>query len=316
MKKISILLLLLLSFILVSCQEVEEVEVYRLPDLEGMVKEDIIDYFSAYDFEIEFVELDVELNQSYEFIRYGASLRVGSRVPQNHPVYIVISRLRIEDREFFSLKDIDYDGPLLDESFFLIDNFFEDTGERIIGTGKAFEVGYDLSRGIGRCIDGDTTVFGLPFDLRVQVGSVSLRYLNVDTPETNPFDRREPFGKVATEYVCDLLDQAERVVVQTDPGDRLTDHYGRLLGWVWIQLPEEDEFWLLNYMIVRQGLGEVAYLFGAGSAPTMVHEGMSYTQWMLRAELQAKDERLGIFGDDLDWYWDYFMNRPHPTRWP
>ena len=318
MKKLSVLLLGLMAFVVVGCSTpaVGEGEV-ALPDLDGYTQEEIIVLFDDLNLRYEFTRrYDVELSQSNEFIEYGRLLRAGDVVQENEIIPIIVSATLFDERIYFQVADIPYDGPYLDETFFDLPWYeWHDEDERYKGGGGAFEVEYNPSVGDGRCIDGDTTVFIYPqviFD-RITSRTPSTRYLNLDTPETWS-GGEEAYGKQATEYVCDLLDQAERIVLQTDPGDNLTGNYGRLLAWVWIQLPDEDEFFLLNYMIVRQGLGEVAYLFGAGNEP-MIYDGMSYTYWMWQAENLARSEGRGLFGDDLDWYWDYDDDRPYPGRW-
>jgi endonuclease YncB( thermonuclease family) len=105
------------------------------------------------------------------------------------------------------------------------------------------------------------------------------------------------------------------IYLQTDPGDNLIDTHGRLLGWVWIKLPSEDEFFLLNYMIVRQGLGNVNYLYGAGETNVTVYDGKTYTEWMFLAEERAEDDMLGMYSGLLDYYWDYDADAPYPGRW-
>ena len=220
----------------------------------------------------------------------------------------------IHDTYYFPIT-VDYDGPRLDEAFFDIIPYEYGNGNPYRGTGGAFYVDYDPENYRGRCIDGDTTVFYYPSSIfeKITANAKSTRYFNIDTPETWS-SGEEPFGFLATRYVCDLLLMAEEIVLQTDPGDNFLDRYGRLLAWVWILLPGEDDYQLLNYMIVRQGLGEVKYLFGAGQSAFMSYGGKTYTQWMFQAEDLAIEEELGIFGSRLDYYWDYDLNRPYQSR--
>ncbi len=320
MKKIVILLTLFSSIFLVGCLAADEV---RLPDLEGKVEREIIEELSQRDLEVSFTYMLIEKDQSREFISYGNYLEAGDIVKRGSRIVVLVSATIFSERAFFTVADIEYDGPYLDEAFFEIEDYYEFLGydeETLapiyIGTGKAFYVEYDLSQNIGRCIDGDTTRFRYPEGLMSVISQTSnTRYFNIDTPETWPPDNREEWGKQATEYVCDLLEEAEEIVLQTDPGDGITDRYGRLLAWIWIKLPGEDEFFLLNYMVTRQGLAEVRYLFGAGETEITMYEGKTYTEWMFLAETRAIDEHLGMHGEDLDWYWDYDYDRPHPIRW-
>ncbi len=320
MKRILSIFLLIMVVLLNGCLAEDEV---RLPDLDGKVEREISDILEAKELEVSFTYMLIEKEQSRQFISYGNFLESGDIVKRGTRIVVLVSATIFSEREYFRVADIDYDGPHLDEAFFDIEDYYqqigvhEDTLEPIyIGTGKAFHVEYDLSQNIGRCIDGDTTRFRYPQGLMgVITQSSNVRYFNIDTPETWPPERREEWGKQATEYVCDLLDEAVEIVLQTDPGDGITDRYGRLLAWVWIKLPDQEEYFLLNYMVTRQGLAEVRYLFGAGETNQTMYDGLTYTQWMFLAEQRAKDESLGLHGEDLDWYWDYDNNRPHPDRW-
>ncbi|MCK5761459.1 MAG: thermonuclease family protein, partial [Candidatus Izimaplasma sp.] len=79
---------------------------------------------------------------------------------------------------------------------------------------------------LSRCIDGDTAIFN--------EGSThfTVRFLGIDTPEsTYKFD---PWGKAASQFTCDKLENATTIVLEWDSGaETRTDGNGRYLGWVW-----------------------------------------------------------------------------------
>jgi endonuclease YncB( thermonuclease family) len=110
-----------------------------------------------------------------------------------------------------------------------------------------------------------------------------------------------------------LLEAAESIVLQTDPGDGLLDTHGRLLAWVWIQLPDTTEYQLLNYMVVRQGLAQVKYEFGAGE--DLSYGDFTYNEWMHMAEDLAIEEALGQWSNLRDYYWNYDDDQPYYDRW-
>ncbi len=215
-----------------------------------------------------------------------------------------------DDTVYFSPLDLEYDGPLFDESFLSMDLFKTD-GDRYRGGGGAFYADGDFT-----CIDGDTAIFSYPSSISSKItnNTPSTRFLNFDTPETFSGGEEE-WGKPASIYTCDLLNDAESIILQTDPGDYLTGNYGRLLAWIWIKLPNEDDYFLLNYMVVRQGLGEVKYLFGAGETSVTMYDGLTYTEWMYQAETLAINESLGMHSDLLDYYWDYESDEPDYSKW-
>ena len=126
---------------------------------------------------------------------------------------------------------------------------------------------------LSRCIDGDTAIF-------TQNGnSYSVRFLGVNTPESTA--RFEPWGKAASEFTCDKLENAETIVLQSDPAEGRLDSYGtRYLGWVWY------DGRLLNLELVEQALGQAQ-----GSVSNL------YGETMFRASLDVQDSDRRIWGE-------------------
>jgi endonuclease YncB( thermonuclease family) len=201
-------------------------------------------------------------------------------------------------------------GPRLNLDFLNVSPY-QPGGNPYKGTGGAFYVGTWF-----RCIDGDTTVFDYPKSIlqKITNRTPSTRYFNIDTPETFTGGEEE-WGKTASVFVCDILNEATSIILQTDPGDNLVDRFGRFLAWIWVLLPGDDDYQLLNYMVVRQGLGEVRYLFGAGETETTVYQGKTYTKWMFDAQDKAIEEELGMYSNLKDYYWDYINDQPDRSRW-
>lgn len=80
---------------------------------------------------------------------------------------------------------------------------------------------------LDRCIDGDTTRFRVPGG-----SSFSVRYLGIDTPEST--GTIEPWGRASSEFVCEVLTNADTIVLQRDPAAGNTDATGtRELAYVW-----------------------------------------------------------------------------------
>lgn len=303
-KAIIILILLALS----GCQSSE----FRLPDLEGKTRSEIELFFSEIELDIDFIERTFVIeNQSNLFIEYGMFLNSGDILEPGSYVPIIVSASLIDNSIYFVPQSIPYDGPRLDDSFFEFDLATRNETS-VRGVGGAFYVELQ-SNG---CVDGDTARFIVPEAMVTFTNNpyVRSRFLNFDTPETFSGGEQE-FGQPASQYACELLMNASQIVLQTDPGDNLFDRYGRLLAWIWIQNGEEP-FELLNYMMVRQGLGEVRYLFGAGETSVTVYDGLTYTEWMFLAEERAIKDLLGRHGDFLDYYWDYEKDAPNPYTWP
>ena len=203
----------------------------------------------------------------------------------------------------------EYDGPRLDESYFEM-TLYTESGSDVYGGGGAFQSSLDY------CTDGDTAVFNYPDenDSRIESTANSTRFLNLNTPETYD-DNEEEWGKTASVYTCKMLTNAEEIVLQTDPGDNLTGYYDRLLAWVWVKMDASSEFELLNYNIVRHGLGIVDYELGAGETDVTVYDGLTYNEWMHAGEDLAREEDRGMHSTLDDYYWDYETDSPDWDRW-
>lgn len=103
----------------------------------------------------------------------------------------------------------------------------------------AFEVKLD------KCVDGDTARFF------IDNKSQSVRFLAIDTPEMNT-----NAGKIAADYTCNKLKNAEKIELEYDPNSDKKDKYNRHLGWIFI----DDE--LLQVDLVKNNYAKVAYLYG------------------------------------------------------
>lgn len=111
-------------------------------------------------------------------------------------------------------------------------------------------------------------------------GSISVRYLLIDTPETvDPrLDGPQPFGEEASQRTKELLKEGN-ITLEFDIGEK-TDRYGRLLAYVYVDGVSVQE------ILVREGLARVAYVY-----PPNTRHLDTYKQ----AEEQAKKEGLGIW---------------------
>lgn len=297
MKKYIVVVLIFMLLTLSSCTEkCTEDTCTTLPSLTGYNRDEIEDELINLGINFSFRYIEEDLTKDHEFSSY-VGYNSGDKIFNDEKLIVEIYPDIID---YFEIIDFDYDGPYLDESFSAI-NYLNPRG-------GYFEVTLKY------CTDGDTGVFYYPDDVynAIESSAKSVRFLNMDTEETYSGGEEE-WGKPASVYTCDLLNEAESIIIQTDPGDSLLGTYGRLLGWVWIKLPNEEEYFLLNYMVVKQGLAQVKYEFGAGE--TISYGSHTYNEWMHIAEDYAFENDLGQWGDSLDYYWDYENDKPYRSRW-
>lgn len=95
---------------------------------------------------------------------------------------------------------------------------------------------------VARVVDGDT------IDVDTPAGTVRVRLIGIDTPET--VDPREPvqcFGREASARAHELLD-GEAVWLEYDPTQGQVDAYGRALAYVWLA-----DGTLVNEAMIRDG---------------------------------------------------------------
>lgn len=125
-----------------------------------------------------------------------------------------------------------------------------------------------------KCVDGDTARFLIDGEER------STRFLAIDTPESvHPKKKPEPYGKEASQYTCDQLTNAKKIVIEYDEGSTKTDQYDRVLAWVFV----DDK--LLQKDLVSKGYAKVAYLYG----------NYKYTDILKEEEKKAKLRKLKIW---------------------
>lgn len=130
-----------------------------------------------------------------------------------------------------------------------------------------------------KCVDGDTASFILDNE------EIRARFLAIDTPETvHPTKKEELFGKEASNYTCDKLSNAKRIVIEYDDGSSKLDKYKRHLVWVYY----DDNF--LQKELLEKGYAKVAYLYGS----------YAYTDELKKVEAKAKEEKVGVWSDYVE----------------
>jgi len=153
-----------------------------------------------------------------------------------------------------------------DENFNIINNTTNSSNERI-------EVTYSES------VDGDTAKFKLKEE------TIIVRFLGIDTPETvHPSLGEQPYGKEASNYTKEKLQNANKIELEYDSNSLKTDKYGRHLAWIWV----DDS--LLQEELIREGLAQTYMLQG------------NYTYaWILQEKQEeAKEEKVGIWSEEVE----------------
>ena len=98
---------------------------------------------------------------------------------------------------------------------------------------------------IAKVVDGDTVdvIIDLGFGLSKKE---RCRIAGIDTPEKRTRDLKEKkYGIEATEFMTELLDKAENLIVRTEKDGK----YGRMLGWFYCDNVEGS----LNNLMIEAG---------------------------------------------------------------
>lgn len=133
-----------------------------------------------------------------------------------------------------------------------------------------------------RNVDGDTAIF------RVDGREMTARFLGVDTPEST--GQVEEWGKTASKFTANILDNAHQIVLQTNGGPAAADTTGtRYLTYVWYNTSANAQFRLLNLELVQEGLS-----YGKSATASR------YASVLISAQSQAMAMKLKIFGTEKD----------------
>lgn len=123
------------------------------------------------------------------------------------------------------------------------------------------------------CIDGDTAKFKMKNEI------VKVRFLAINTPENT--NEKEFYGNEASEYTCNILKNAKKIELEFDPNSDKLDKYDRYLAWIWV-----DDV-LLQDLIISNGYGEIAYLYG----------DYKYTDLLKEKQNIAEKKNIGIWNN-------------------
>ncbi len=123
-------------------------------------------------------------------------------------------------------------------------------------------------------VDGDTAKFELNGE------KIKVRFLGIDTPETvHPTKGEEPFGREASNFTEEKLQNATKIELEYDLHASKTDQYERHLAWIWI-----DDV-LLQEELLQNGLAKVY----------MLQDNYKYADVLQEAEENAKFQKNGLW---------------------
>jgi micrococcal nuclease len=129
-----------------------------------------------------------------------------------------------------------------------------------------------------RVVDGDT------IEARIGGTIYTIRYIGLDAPESvKPGSVVEPFGPEASEKNRELVD-GKAVLLEKDLSN--TDRFGRLLRYVYVDLPAQAGDIFINDYLVREGYAR------ASTYPPDVRYADTFTA----SEREARGNSRGLWG--------------------
>lgn len=137
-------------------------------------------------------------------------------------------------------------------------------------------------------IDGDTTHFTPKSNSSDFVdGYIKARYLAVNTPESTGVV--EKWGKTASNFTHEKLENAQKIIVESDDDKWNLDSNGRYLLWIWYMPKDGDEYRNLNVELLQEGYGR--------SSKTSDNR---YGEIAGAALFQAQQLKLNVFSNKSD----------------
>ena len=121
------------------------------------------------------------------------------------------------------------------------------------------------------CIDGDTARF------IIDGKEEKVRFLGIDTPESTNYV--EKYGIDASNYTCNMLNNANNIYIEYDLNSDKRDKYDRVLGWIFVDNNN------LSELLLSKGYAEVKYIYG----------DYKYIDRLCKVQYDAYKDKLGIW---------------------
>lgn len=132
---------------------------------------------------------------------------------------------------------------------------------------------------VKRIVDGDTIIVTID-DVEYKV-----RFIGINSPEYTT--KIEEYGKEATNYTTEMLTN-KTIYLEKDVSE--TDKYGRLLRYVWLELPTEFSEKEIKEKMFNALLVEKGYAQAATYPPDV-----KYSNYFIKFEQSARSKNVGLW---------------------
>jgi micrococcal nuclease len=124
-----------------------------------------------------------------------------------------------------------------------------------------------------KVVDGDTIKVNIDNEI------ITVRILNIDTPEVYGPNAGQPFGKEASKFAKEML-EGKTITLELSKKKNPYDKYGRLLAYVFIDKNLYEE------LIIEEGLARIAYVYDPDT---------KYLNVLENSERRAKNTKKNIW---------------------
>jgi micrococcal nuclease len=150
-----------------------------------------------------------------------------------------------------------------------------------VSPASAFQV---IKAKVQRVVDGDTVV------AIIEGKKERIRFIGVDTPETvKPRTPAEPFGRESSDFTKKAL-TGKTVWLEMDVSPR--DKYKRLLAYVWLSPPEDDE---ITEDEIREDMFNAVLLLGGYAQLMTIPPNVKYADSFTRFQTEAREQVRGLW---------------------
>lgn len=132
---------------------------------------------------------------------------------------------------------------------------------------------------VSRVVDGDT--------IELSDGS-KVRFIGVNTPESTT--RTEPYGKEASDYTKSQL-TGKTVYIEKDVSE--TDKYGRLLRYIWLDIPKE-----ITDAEIRAKMYNANLLLNGYAEQSTYAPDVKYAEYFKNYAAEARNASKGLWAID------------------
>ena len=125
---------------------------------------------------------------------------------------------------------------------------------------------------LDKCVDGDTAWF------KINDSRKKYRFLSIDTMELDT-----EFGQNTSEYVCNILSNADDIKIEYSKYGETKDKYNRELVFVYIN----NE--LIQEKLISEGFAKIKYVYAK----------YEYLDKLIEVEKQAQSKKVGLWEEEI-----------------